>query len=499
MKIEYFPRFQLKQSYTLNTTADRQTLAYIKSERTMKRNLLIAIFYVFIVATLNGQDLSGFKYVYVPTLTYKNGGTDIWSISSKLRTSFMQKGLTVVNESSVTLREIQNNPCLLIRCFIDHTNVTIGTNSVNLTLKDCNDKIIATGKGSAAGWSVQDDFNKATRRAFNKINKLSYRFNANNTPRLDLPEVEKTNETEESLISYFDSNSVNQIEGIYKSYQSETLGYYKIGIKKYGIKYKAIILESDLSHWKEGEVKAVFEPSSMKGFFSTNWYTENKVSYKTFAMMENAAMLSIEFKNPETGQKRNDSFIKMYPKLDEHIRISEKPKSSGSGFFITKNGIIATNAHVVAEAESLNIQISNEMRRFEFSAKVLLVDNQNDVALIQINDPDFKELSEIPYSFVEQADIGAKVFTIGYPLNTVMGSNYKVTDGIISSASGISDDLRYYQISVPLQPGNSGGPLFNKNGDVIAITSARLDGEAVGTNIENVNYAVKISYLEGFA
>ena len=55
--------------------------------------------------------------------------------------------------------------------------------------------------------------------------------------------------------------------------------------------------------------------------------------------------------------------------------------------------------------------------------------------------------------------------------------------------------MRYYQISVPLQPGNSGGPLFNSSGDVIGITSARLNSKAVGIEVENVNYAIKISYL----
>ena len=104
-------------------------------------------------------------------------------------------------------------------------------------------------------------------------------------------------------------------------------------------------------------------------------------------------------------------------------------------------------------------------------------------------------VSSLPYSLTEKTDVGEKVFTIGYPLNDVMGINYKVTDGIISSKSGIADDVRYYQVSVPLQPGNSGGPLFNKEGNVIGITSARLNGQAVGTQIENVNYAIKSSYL----
>ncbi len=139
--------------------------------------------------------------------------------------------------------------------------------------------------------------------------------------------------------------------------------------------------------------------------------------------------------------------------------------------------------------------ISNEIGTFTYKTKVLLVDSKNDVALLQIDDEKFKGLTSIPYGIVENSDVGSKVFTIGYPLNDVMGSNFKVTDGIISSKSGIADDVRYYQISVPLQPGNSGGPLFNKEGNVIGITSARLNAQAVGTQIENVNYAIKSSYL----
>jgi V8-like Glu-specific endopeptidase len=119
----------------------------------------------------------------------------------------------------------------------------------------------------------------------------------------------------------------------------------------------------------------------------------------------------------------------------------------------------------------------------------------NDVALLKIEDDKFKGLNNIPYAIKEKSDVGSNVFTIGYPLNDVMGTNYKVTDGIISSNSGIADDVRYYQISVPLQPGNSGGPLFNKEGNVIGITTARLNSKAVGTQIQNVNYAIKSSYL----
>jgi S1-C subfamily serine protease len=186
----------------------------------------------------------------------------------------------------------------------------------------------------------------------------------------------------------------------------------------------------------------------------------------------------------------------MFPATSGDISFKkDNSKSSGSGFFITTSGVIATNAHVIDGASNIQVTISNEIGSFTYNTKVLLVDNKNDVALLQIDDEEFKGLKSIPYGIVENSDVGSKVFTIGYPLNDVMGSNYKVTDGIVSSKSGIADDQRYYQISVPLQPGNSGGPLFNKEGNVIGITSARLNGEAVGTQIENVNYAIKSSYL----
>ncbi len=459
------------------------------------KGVLTLIIFVLITAFSFGQNLNGYKYVYVQTLKYNSGRIDIWSISSRLRTDFNQKGFIVLTESSTQPYELKKNQCLLLRCFIDHTNVVTGVNEVSITLKNCKNKVVHSKTGSAMGWSVQDDFNKATRRAFASIRQMSYKFELTKTPEIEYPEVEKTTETEESLRNYFSVNKLSQIEGIYKSYQSEDMPYYKIGIKKYKNIFKAIILESEHEQWKVGEVKAVFEPSSMKGFYSTKWYMGNKSEVETFAILENPALLSIEFKNPKTGDKRTSKFIKMYPPADSQITFKEVQKSSGSGFFLTANGIIATNAHVVESAETLKVLISNEVGNFEYSAKILLVDSKNDVALIKIADEKFKGLSSIPYSLVEKAEIGEKAFTIGYPLNDIMGTNFKVTDGIVSSISGIDDDMRYYQISVPLQPGNSGGPLFNKMGNIIGITSAQLNSKAVGTNIENVNYAIKISYL----
>lgn len=465
------------------------------------KKIFLACLAMFVLTVLSfGQTLDGYKYVYVQTLTYNNGGTDIWNISGMLRTWFSKKGFIVLTNNSTSTEELKKDPCLLLTCEVNHTNVISGTNRVTIILKNCKQEVIHTKTGGAMGWSLQDDYNKATKRAFEEVNSMKYVFTPEKsvTKELEksLPTLEMTGLTEEYIKKYLSDNKLDLIEGIYKSYQSDGMPYYKIGVIKSGDKYKAVIIESELSYWKAGELKAVFEPSSMRGFYSVKWYMGNKIPYETFGSMDNAALLSVELKDQQSGEKRQDKFIKMFPTASGDVVFKkDNLKASGSGFFITTNGVIATNSHVIEGATSIEVTVSNEVGIFTYKTKVLLMDSKNDVALLQVDDEKFKGLTSVPYGIVENSDVGSKVFTIGYPLNDVMGSNYKVTDGIISSKSGIADDVRYYQISVPIQPGNSGGPLFNKEGNVIGITSARLNSKAVGIQVENVNYAIKSSYL----
>jgi S1-C subfamily serine protease len=96
--------------------------------------------------------------------------------------------------------------------------------------------------------------------------------------------------------------------------------------------------------------------------------------------------------------------------------------------------------------------------------------------------------------------MGTKVFTIGYPHPDILGANPKLTDGLISSLTGLQNDPRTYQITIPLHAGNSGGPLLNLNGEVVGIVTSKLDAIRVftwtGDLPQNVSYAVKISYLK---
>ena len=165
-------------------------------------------------------------------------------------------------------------------------------------------------------------------------------------------------------------------------------------------------------------------------------------------------------------------------------------KASGTGFAISEDGYIVTNHHVIDGAKSINVKGINGNFDAKFKAKVKLVDAKNDIAILKIDDPKFYKTSMPPYTISRNiSDVGTAAFAMGYPLRSTMGDEIKLTNGIISARTGFQGDISTYQISVPIQPGNSGGPLFNNKGSVIGITSSGHTGA------QNANYAIKTDYL----
>ena len=132
--------------------------------------LITGLFFSFIInAQKSINALNGYKYVYVPVLVYDDGRVDIWGISDKINKAFTDKGFTVITSLERAKEISKVDPCSIVDCTISHTNVTVGTNSVTLTMRNCKDEIIYSNTGRAMGLSMQDDFNKATRRAFGDI------------------------------------------------------------------------------------------------------------------------------------------------------------------------------------------------------------------------------------------------------------------------------------------------------------------------------------------
>ena len=127
----------------------------------------------------------------------------------------------------------------------------------------------------------------------------------------------------------------------------------------------------------------------------------------------------------------------------------------------------------------------------KYKAETIRTDSTNDLAIVRITDPEFKGFPSILYGFKKELeDVGTDVFVLGYPRVDTMGEEVKLTTGVVSSRSGFQGNQSQYQISAPVQPGNSGGPLFNDCGELIGIISAKHTDGA-----ENVSYAVKLSYL----
>ncbi|MDR3100229.1 MAG: trypsin-like peptidase domain-containing protein, partial [Paraburkholderia sp.] len=144
---------------------------------------------------------------------------------------------------------------------------------------------------------------------------------------------------------------------------------------------------------------------------------------------------------------------------------ADTPSTSlGSGFIISPDGYILTNAHVVDGANVVTVKLTDKR---EFKAKVVGADKQSDVAVLKI---DAKDLPTVKIGDPRQSKVGQWVVAIGSPY----GFDNTVTSGIISAKSRSLPDENYtpfIQTDVPVNPGNSGGPLFNLQGEVIGINS----------------------------
>ena len=131
-------------------------------------------------------------------------------------------------------------------------------------------------------------------------------------------------------------------------------------------------------------------------------------------------------------------------------------------------------------------------------AKVVQVDAANDLALLKADG----RFASLPIAASRSVALGGPVATVGFPDIGLQGFAPKLAKGEIASLSGAGDDPRYFQISVPVQPGNSGGALVDEHGNVVGIVSAKLNEAAAlaasGSLPENVNYAVKSSLLLSF-
>ena len=167
------------------------------------------------------------------------------------------------------------------------------------------------------------------------------------------------------------------------------------------------------------------------------------------------------------------------------------PKFSGSGIIVSSSGHVLTAAHVVAGAERITVVTAEGST----AAAVVRVDEFNDLAVLKLSGGPYSALPVAPSRPIR---LGQTVATIGFPNIGIQGFSPKVTRGEISSLNGAGDDPRSWQISAPVQAGNSGGPLLDENGNLVGVVQAKLGlkaAAATGDLPQNVGYAVKSAYV----
>jgi TPR repeat protein len=210
---------------------------------------------------------------------------------------------------------------------------------------------------------------------------------------------------------------------------------------------------------------------------------ENRMTKEQVAEAQHLAQeFNQRIKPKQINAKPNEAFSEL------------RPTASGTGFYITDDGYLISNYHVIKGATKVRLVTSAGL----LDATVVKVDTANDLALLKTAG----KFAPLPIAASRAVKLGGTVATVGFPDIGLQGFAPKLAKGEIASLAGAADDPRYFQISLPVQPGNSGGALVDARGNVVGIVAAKLSAraalDATGSLPENVNYAVKSSLLLSF-
>lgn len=271
--------------------------------------------------------------------------------------------------------------------------------------------------------------------------------------------------------------------------------YFLQGLEQYGAtkKFKQALQEVETRLAEEGLMKApaLFGKAKMVALWSK--YKKNiavAASIAGFISILSLGLMITITKN--FGNQNYDVLVKELHKTNSEInklknttaadgkrqRIEPKVDFRGTGFLIDGKGYLITNAHVISKMK--NIYVENSKGEY-FTTTAVFTDNDVDLAILKIEDTAFTTITNLPYSIKKSnSELGEQFFTLGFPRNEIVYG-----EGYVSAKSGSDGDTTAYQLTVSANPGNSGGPVINKNGEIIGIITAK-DAKADG-----VVYAAK--------
>lgn len=471
--------------------------------------------------------INSYKFIHI------NETGDRYGVESRLSDYFTKIGFQTVNSSEIDKMSSENKDLLLYANYEWYINYNEASLLI-LTLSDSKGITVFKASGRGNTFTAKGDLKYASKGIFKQLDALNYTFTpekkednkqdsfSNNTmnkvsnittisgpPFLSLEHAKQ----------YFSKNilEIDPIEGIYDidySFNAIITGPIMNGdsdnehgvcviYKKEGesFKYTTQILEGNIGLdliQRLGETDTYFLEYPTKG----GGTRKIRFIHKDLFYFEAKDNSNFQFRGNSSTVNLLYAFSKIFPTkslyqtavkdAEEKIKKENEPtKWTGTGFALN-DGYVVTNNHVVEKAKSIKIYGLKGNFDIAYKGIVVGVDKANDLALLKIETDSSLFFGTVPYSIkLSMAEVGEDIFVLGYPLTQLLGNEIKLTNGIISSRTGFDGDVNNYQISAPVQPGNSGGPVFDKNGNIIGIVVAGIDNKVA----QNANYAIKTSCL----
>ena len=435
--------------------------------------LIFACLFSLKIMSASAQYLDNYKYIRF------NLYQDPYNIGNTLYDAFANAGFQIVSNNEYEQMNMTDKALTLLAEY----NYWVGRNDAYSGIQVCLDNRmhpIWESYQSVHG-SSKSVFRKMTKNIVADIERSHYHFNPNPSPSTEHPYAYWN---EDSIMNYLRSQTLLPIEGIYQEYEDNI----KIAILQHHGNFFGITLSPKGKNWKKYRTQIRLKPIDDNLYDATfdYYFSERRKKLGTLSGR------SLEF---SYGKYKHEKFVKVYPPESQGKKTAKvgngQCKATGSGVLISDN-IVITNYHVIEDANRVEAVVNVNGVPETYNARVLCSDKTNDLAIVCIKDENFKGQGEVPFKIVPNTiDVGTSVFTMGFPLATFLGDEVKITDGIVSSKTGYDGDVVTYQISAPIQPGNSGGPLFDKSGNLVGITNAGIDKSVA----DNVGYAIKTPYV----
>lgn len=447
------------------------------------KKLLLLFFCTPLFCLSQEFNLNAYEYVVI---SQKN---DPFNLASTVQIELNGKGIeSYIGEPSSD----DFIHCKALFCELIYEPYETISQIVQLYFKDCNENLIIQSQAGCAicAATVRGELRKAAKKAVKRIEQFkNYKYDSSildfeNIENIEVNGLDFRNEP--SVREYFDLNGAEFIEGIWETVGGGT--NYRLVVIKEEFSYNAYILERK-DRFSIGDFKASFEPAANDEVLTTSWLMGNKVKQKTVGIVKSQSLIEFSIGSEKVMMYR------VYPKNDSKSKRIKNDEwiGNGSGIIISKSGHIITNHHVIDDADDIEVEFILDDEVQKFNAEIVQVDKTNDLAIIKIHDMNFDVMDSPTYNFkTRSSDVGTKVYAYGYPMAlSIMGKEIKVTDGIISSKTGFDGNITTYQITAPIQGGNSGGPLFDDKGNLIAINSSGIRKDIA----DNVGYSIKTNYV----